>query len=137
MTSIPIDMACNDPDNGIFAGRVEQISVGSSFLELTALRDPSPRLVELAGGRIRLAGRIFPITGSAEWVGNWCWNRYWFALDDAVRLIVWLHRRRFFHCDEGEERLFNLWRKEALDGADTALFQRLFEKEAIHIGRAA
>lgn len=137
MTSIPIDMACNDPDNGCFAGRVDQISIGSSFLELTARRDPSPRLVELADGRIRIAGRIFPITGSAEWVGNWCWNRYWLELGQAVELVVWLHRRRFFHCDEGEERLFNLWRKGALGASDVELFRRLFEKEALHIGRAA
>lgn len=136
MTQLPIDMACNDPDNGVFAGRIEQISIGSGFLELTSRREPI-RLVELPDGRVRIAGRVFPITASAEWVGNWCWNRYWLELEHAVTLVAWLHGRRFFHCDEGEERLFNLWRKDALDEADLALFRRLFEKEAIHIGRAA
>jgi len=136
MTSLPIDMACNDPDNGLFAGRVEQISIGSAFLELTIRRDPI-RLVELPDGRLRIARRVFPITASAEWVGNWCWNRYWLDLEQAVKLLVWLHQRRFFNCDEGEERLFNLWRKAALEEADVGLFRRLFEKEAIHIGRAA
>ena len=136
MTSLPIDMACNDPDHGLFAGRIEQISIGSAFLELTIRRQPI-RLVELPDGRLRIAGRVFPITCSAEWVGNWCWNRYWLDLEQAVKFVVWLHRRRFFDCDEGEERLFNLWRKAALDEADVRLLRRLFEKEAIHIGRAA
>lgn len=35
---IMIDVACNDPDNGLFAGRAEQISIGYDLLELEARR---------------------------------------------------------------------------------------------------
>lgn len=133
---IPIDMACNDPDNGLFAGRVEQLTIGSEFLELTARRTP-PRLVELPDGRLRISGRVWACHGSKEWVGNWCWNRYWLRLDVAIDMLAWLHRRQAFHCDMGETRLFNLWGKSELSEHDLGLFRRLLEKEALHIGRRA
>ena len=133
---IGVDFACNDPDNGLFAGRIEQIQVGSEFLELTARREPV-RLVEVDDSTLRIAGRHWAYDRAKYGVGNWCWNRYWMRLDDAAALIAWLHKRRFFHCDMGEERIFNLWRKPALDAHAAALVRRLLEKEALHQAGAA
>lgn len=105
---IRIDVACNDPDNGRFAGRAEMIQVGLPFLELTARREPAPRFVEIPG-RFRLSGRTWPVANSREWFGNWCWNAYWLELPHAVDFLIWLHGRELFHCDQAEARLFSLW----------------------------
>jgi hypothetical protein len=107
VSRVKIDLACNDPDNGLFWDRVEQINIGE-LLVLSALRTP-PTLRELPGA-IRLAGKRWPVLGSKDWVGNWCWNRYVLDLDVAADFLVWLHGRRLFNCDQAETRLFNLWR---------------------------
>lgn len=108
---IRIDVACNDPDNGRFAGRAEMIKVGLEFLELTARRDPAPRFVEIPG-RFRLSGKTWPVASSRDWFGNWCWNAYWLELPHAVDFVIWLHGRQLFHCDQAEARLFSLWRRD-------------------------
>jgi hypothetical protein len=111
---IRIDMACNDPDNGLFAGRVCQIALPDGLLELTANAwgvlsfRGCPKLVE-KGSAIRLAGKQWPIIRSEEWVGNWCWNGYWMRDQAARQFLVWLHARGLFHCEAGELRLSNAW----------------------------
>src|SRR5262249_26261925 len=52
---VMIDVACNDPDNGLFAHRAQMIEIGD-FAEFEARREPAPRFVEVPGG-FRLAGK--------------------------------------------------------------------------------
>lgn len=106
--AIMIDIACNDPDSGVFAGVAEQICVGHEVLELELCGRRSPKFAEL-GNAIKLSRRTWPIIGSKDWVGNWCWNGYWMKIADAVRFLDWLHSTGIYHCTCGEERLFNTW----------------------------
>jgi hypothetical protein len=118
---IRVDIACNNPDNGLFWGRVAQIALPDQLLELTAKqwRITTPRgcptMSEItnAAGRlvaIKLAGKHWPVTRSREWYGNWCWNAYWMTDQTARQFFVWLHGRRLFNCETGETRLFNCWK---------------------------
>jgi hypothetical protein len=113
MTFVRIDLACNDPDNGIFAGRLCQVNVGR-LLDLTA-RNWSitsfrgcPSLRE---GRdvIAVSGKRWPIVRSEEWVGNWCWNGYWMREQVARQFLVWLHGTGRFQCEGGDSDWASAW----------------------------
>ena len=137
---VRIDIACNNPDNGVFAHRAEQIQLPDDLGEFMAhgfYENRAPRLVEMDGA-IRLAGKRWPITGSKEWVGNWCWNAYWLELSVAADFVVWLHRRKLYSIDQGESRLFEMWRKTTLfDAQDRAFIERLLAKASLHQRNAA
>lgn len=124
-----VDICCNDPDNGLFAGRAVQIQCGVDFIELEALRYPEPKLVETETA-IRLAGKTWPILGSKYGIGNWCWNGYWFRTDVAVDFFVWLHSRKLYDLTCGEERLFNLWRLQK--PLDRKFLSRVMGKPSFH-----
>lgn len=126
--TIMIDVACNDPDNGLFAGVAEQISVGSDFMELECLVGRPPKFAELQGG-IKLGRRAWPTCGSKEWIGNWCWNGYWMKIPDAVDFLAWLQSTHRFHCTCGEERIFNIWNSEKdMDMSDREFLSRMLGK---------
>lgn len=124
---VMIDVACNDPDNGIFAGRAEQINVGN-LMELEARRSPAPRFVEMQNC-FRMAGKRWFTRGSKDWVGNWCWNGYWMDIPEAVQFLAWLHGRKMFDCTTGEQRLFNIWKLDRpFDDDDHAFLDRMLGK---------
>jgi hypothetical protein len=84
MRPVAVDFACNDPDNGSFAGKAGVASVFGNDLEL----DPFGGVAFTEGtGWIRIHRRKFRCRGSRHWVGNWCWNRYFFARSEYRRLI--------------------------------------------------
>lgn len=109
---VGIDFACNDPDNGIFAGRIEGIQLYDSdpIFELEPRRSPPPLLTRLEDDAIRISGKRWPIEGSKDWVGNWCWNRYFFTVERAADLLIWLNARGKFDLTTGEHRLYQAWR---------------------------
>lgn len=85
---VDVHFACNDPDNGRFAGRVGLASV-TWCKELCELDlDPfwGVKFTELDGA-IRIHRKVFPIVASKDWVGNWCWNAYRFEYPVYRRLI--------------------------------------------------
>lgn len=124
---VMVDVACNDPDNGIFAHVAEQIQIGAELLELEPRRMP-PRFVEIDGG-FRLAGKVWPVKGSKDWVGNWCWNGYWMEIPKLVEFLDWLHGRRLFDCTCGEERIYNIWKNEKpFDKSDRDFLSRMLGK---------
>lgn len=128
---IMVDVACNDPNNGLFAGRAEMISIGSDLLELTARRS-APKFVETEVG-FRLAGKVWPVHSNRHGVGNWCWNGYWMKTRDAVSFLAWLHGRRLFCAEQGETRLFNMWMSEKpFDDQDYEFIWRLIGKPSMH-----
>jgi hypothetical protein len=127
---IMVDIACNDPDNGLFAGRAAMIQVGS-LLELTAKKDPAPKFAELVGC-FRLSGKTWSTEGSKDWVGNWCWNGYWMAIPTAVEFLAWLHGRDLYSAESGERRLFNRWRwREPFDRDHRQFMDRIFGKPSM------
>ena len=128
---IMVDVACNDPDNGLFAGRAEQISIGYDLLELDARR-AAPKFVEIVGG-FRLAGKQWHSPHSKYGVGNWCWNGYWMKTRHAAHFLAWLHGRRLFGVSSGEQRLFNMWQSDRPFGEDDVEFiWRLIGKPSSH-----
>ena len=112
---IPLDVCCNNPDNGLF----DECAAGLSILDMEF--DPrawsAPRFIELDDG-IRLSGKNWPVAGSKDWYGNWCWNRYW--IGDARRapgwwmtdFLIWLKRRELFTCVAGPPELFEWFNGE-------------------------
>ena len=134
--TIRIDIACNDPDNGLFQHRVTEIQVAGQMLELVAkqwgLLSPNrcPRFEEKSGA-IVLSGKRWPIVRSREWFGNWCWNAYWFEVETARDFLQWLHRRRLFNVECGDSGLFDMWKADAplrLDGYVAALARATVEE---------
>ncbi len=112
MTRIGLDFCCNDPDNGLFAGRVEGIQLYDTdpVFELEPRREPAPKFTRLEESAIRISGKRWPILGEKEWFGNWCWNQYVFDVEVAADLLIWLNQRGLFTLSCGDERLFNAWR---------------------------
>lgn len=98
---IAVDFACNDPDDGSFAGKVGMASAhgaeieldpfgGVSYTDMLATfftHDGGDTQFTVTGSTIRLHRREFRFNGSADWVGNWCWNRYWFDPKEYRRLV--------------------------------------------------
>jgi hypothetical protein len=134
--AVMIDIACNDPDNGNFAARAEQVQIGDTLIELECRRWPAPRFAEL-GGNIRLSGKHWPILDSKDWVGNWCWNGYWIKIPVAVDFLCWLHARKLYDLTCGEERIFNMWRLDKpFDSDDRAFLDRMLGKPSNHFASA-
>lgn len=106
---VAIDFACNDPDNGVFAGRAAMASYGGAELE-------APSLQGFAftdfGDAIRVHRRKFKIVRASEWFGNWCWNRYWLDRDEAKRLLrtLRLHGWKATSGPARFRRWMNHWR---------------------------
>ena len=111
---VAIDLACNDPDSGLFAGRIQGVQIyyrcGDPLVELEPRTTRAPLLTRLGEGRLRISGKSWPIVGSKEWFGNWCWNRYWFDRGVAADLLIWMQARDLFVCSTGELRIFNAWK---------------------------
>ena len=114
---VSIHMACNDPDNGDFAGRVCQIALPDGALDLTArawdllsIRG-CPRLRDEDGAFV-LAGKRWPFVRRKSWIGNWCWDGYAMTPAKATEFLVWLHRRSLFHCEGGWIELADAWDRE-------------------------
>lgn len=101
-----LDVACNDGDNGLFAGRAEMLSIGDAEFE-QAFCGRSPAFAELDGA-VRLSGKRWRVIGSKYGVGNWCWNRYLLGRPEItlrwylVEFVTWLRARRLYRCTCGE-----------------------------------
>ena len=91
---VAIDFACNDPDDGLFNGRAGSACYNLHDAEIEAPNFHGYAFAEVEGG-IRIHGRTFPITASVNWVGNWCWNRYYLKREDAKALLRHLRRYRW------------------------------------------
>lgn len=99
---IYLDVACNDPANGLNSGHAEMLQIGHTEFE-PRYYPRSPRFVE-EQDHIVISGKSWPIASSKYWVGNWCWNRYQLANPKQTPrwtmtyFLIWLRRRRLYHC---------------------------------------
>ena len=82
---IAIDFACNDPDNGDFAGRVTAADFRGVEL-VYDLYGPGLKFT-VEKNSIRLHRKTFFFVSRTYWLGNWCWDRFWFRRDVAVSLL--------------------------------------------------
>jgi len=99
---VAFDVACNDPDNGHFAGRTASISMLGCEFEPSNF-DGYKFNVEV-DGTFRLHGKTVPFVSCTEWIGNWCWNRYWIRRSDAKALLH-IFLKKNWHCVSGPARL--------------------------------
>ena len=126
-----IDIACNDPDNGTFAGRAAMVHA-YDLLQLESCDMQGPVFRELPGQRIRISRRTFKIAKSKEWFGNWCWNAYWLEAGDAVRLLQYLRSLGCFSLDLCEARCGARWDKPGnWEYLDREFLARQLVKEAL------
>lgn len=91
--TVAIHFACNDPDNGNFAGKagMAAVSVGGELMDLELDFMGGVKLTEIDGG-IRIHRRNFKTIGTTYWCGNWCWNAYTFPRQEYRRLVRTLAR---------------------------------------------
>ncbi len=102
-----VSFACNDPDNGSFAGRVADVHLDDLDIELHGYEiafsdlksDPPPAL-----GKIRVGRRVFRYRTMTTWLGNWCWDGCQMEEPEARRLVAYLLERGWraeLHPTEG------------------------------------
>lgn len=87
---VQVHFACNDGDNGDFAGKVEMIAVDigrhwSADLERTHVGEV--KFTQGDNHTIRIHGQTFSYRSVAYWVGNWCWNAYALHRSEYRRLV--------------------------------------------------
>ena len=136
---ITLEVACNDPDNGLFDYKAPALNVAGNELEARRLREP--RFLEIDGrrpgwNRIRLAGKCWDYNGSKEWYGNWCWNAYYLLPCDLkktpgwymVDFLKWLRGRELYDCTYGLSD-FCHWFDGSLHLSDADLHTVLFESQ--------
>lgn len=122
---VSISLCCNNPDNGMFAGRVSRLEIGDNLLELenTAGRDPSLRYdfktegsngfaAARAVGSVKISRCNFPIIGYKYGWGNWCWDLVLVSPEVAVDVINYCRHLNIFSA-EGDVQFVE--RFEALD----------------------
>lgn len=103
-----IHFACNDGDDGSFAGKVMMASYGESELEYPF----SSEATFTAGDNfIRLHRRTFKTIGRSYWVGNWCWDAFKLPRSEAKRLIATM-RQHGWRCTHGRTHIFEWWNRE-------------------------
>ena len=129
-----IDLCCNDPDNGDFAGFVSAVQVGD--LELMSNQwwrasRPGPRL-RVEGQRFILAGKSWPFAESKSWYGNWCWDAFWVEPSVCADFLIWLHGSRLMQVEAGEMRVFNLWKGEGCLASSRDFLERYFGKPSTY-----
>lgn len=105
-----LDVACNDGDNGLFAGRAEMLSIGEAEFD-QAFTGRTPAFAELDGA-VRLSGKVWRVIEYRYGVGNWCWNRYLLGRIDLtprwylVEFVTWLRAGRRWRCTTGESAFY-------------------------------
>lgn len=104
-----IDFACNDPDNGLFNGRAGSAMYGDVEIEAPVWEGyrfgetgTTPNLA------IRLHRLSFPVQDKRDWVGNWCWNRYFLCRADMKRLLLCM-RRNGWRVSCGPSHFYHWW----------------------------
>lgn len=94
-----IDFCCNDPDNGAFSGRVVGVTFGDQEIEADDFLRGYRFKVE--GGRLRIERKWFAFDRSKDWIGNWCWNGFWFSPPEGKRLLRHLRSTGRWRCTTG------------------------------------
>ena len=96
--TVDIDFQCNDPESGVFIGKVAEIAVGELEFYAHAFHGYTYREMEKG---FAIAGKSWPTISSKDWVGNWARHSNTVTEANGVAFLVWLHRRRLFHCHAG------------------------------------
>jgi len=108
---VAIDIACNNPDNGLFDHRACMMTIGGDIEIESDNWINGYRFTDL-GNAIRLHRRIFKVVASKDWIGNWCWNRYWLERREAKRFVLMLRDSGHWRCTHGPSRWYDWFNRE-------------------------
>ncbi len=99
-----VHFACNDPDNGDFAGKagMAAVAIGDEMMDLELDFMGGVKFTELDGA-IRIHRQNFKVIGTTHWCGNWCWNAYRLPWSEYRRLVRTLARHGW-RCTGGRVR---------------------------------
>ena len=120
-----VHVACNDPDNGNFAGKAQMLQLDfgkGDYLELgmCGAREPNFRVER---SRFRLGRLWYSFERSSDWVGNWCWNAYYVTGLTAAKLAFDLMRDKRWACEGGLVEAC-----DAYDAKDNGAFMRSWHR---------
>ena len=114
---ITVSFACNNPDNGLFLGKVAAIEIHGAVcsIELEGPHFPDPsntfREVDLPPGSpdrcdrgFKLGHHTFPCYGYKSWYGNWCWDAVQMTDVDVLNLLRTLRDLKY-RCTAGDANL--------------------------------
>jgi hypothetical protein len=109
--AIWVDVACNNPDNGIFVGKFHMMSVraGADDLDFEGPWSQYDGVTFLAMEKFARIGRIrVPIHAYKQWYGNWCWDSIAVSWPDMLKIVNYLgnNRKRGWHMTNGPDDLF-------------------------------
>lgn len=119
---LAIDFACNDPDNGEFGHRVTlacfEGGAGRRYgfeLSINTANNGARFSIVDRGGKtfVRLHRRLYEFASRKYWLGNWCWDRFWFPRAEGVRLLRDMARSGRWSPDCGPTRLWAWWERQA------------------------
>lgn len=110
---IRVDVACNDPDNGVFLGRAPMVQIGICEFEGQWWNvERSPRFV-VVGDTIRWSGKLWPYSRYKYGLGNWCWDAFWMPAPTAADLVNWFRGRRLYDISTGLGLVFDWYKSDA------------------------
>lgn len=99
--NVSVEFACNNPDNGLFAGKVSMAQLDGNEID----RGDDVTFTETPKG-FRIHRKEFAVISSKEWHGNWCWNQYLMTVKEANRLASHL-RDKGWTCTCGDARFYD------------------------------
>lgn len=99
--TVCVSMACNNPENGIFAGSAPAFDFEAEDHRVAVVGGPVA--VEFATGAVVVGGVRCPFTRRQSWVGNYSWEEVDMSLDDAQQLLRRLLEIACFELDEWDD----------------------------------
>lgn len=113
MRLLSVQIACNDPDSGLWRGRAAAIELvgrdGCSRLDLELVRGRDVAVAITDDGRLRVGRFLYPFDLHRRWVGNWCWDGFALRLDVAEQLVWNLHLSGRWSCAGGLADACDAW----------------------------
>lgn len=124
---VSVALCCNDPDHGMFTGRLNAVRIGEDLLNLTNKfwppKEPSLTIhvnrvvrknqgcgADRVEGYVKVSRRRFSIIGYKYGWGNWCWDLVIMRPAVAIALTNYLKQLNCFQNEDGDvrwHRMFN------------------------------
>lgn len=108
-----VSVACNDPDNGLFADRASAITFHNiatdEYLEFVHddFMDGVPFKVDHSAHTCTLEGEQLQFISHKYGYGNWCWDAFRLRREDGLRLLLKINSIKDWQCEGGAVRLLD------------------------------
>lgn len=115
---IQVCFACNDGDNGDFAGRVDSISFDRRHwdVDLERTHVGHVKFTQNDDHSFRIHRQTFRYRSMAYWIGNWCWNGYLLPYGEYRRLVRTLMVNGW-KCTSGPTAWYDAFNRAQMDRA--------------------